>query len=210
LTLRWQHLSDDELLSRLKSLLEKEGRLSQAIMNRTLGISSIRVYDERFGSMREAYRRIGYNLKWDTDWIDREKEFNALLQHNAADLVCRLERAGAVAAFEPGADVLRINKRFAVSLRLARSWRGLDRKLIWTINRRTVLPKGYIVAIRLDERNKGVLDYCLLLTAAMTTLKIRFMEAGLYRFDGHRFQTFAQLTNAILRQLHGGARPPAC
>jgi hypothetical protein len=39
--LRWEHLSDDELLSRLKSLLEKEGRLSQAIMNRTLGMPCV-------------------------------------------------------------------------------------------------------------------------------------------------------------------------
>ncbi|MBR1215677.1 recombinase family protein [Bradyrhizobium sp. JYMT SZCCT0180] len=210
LTLRWQHLTDDELLSRLKSLLEKEGRLSQTIMNRTLGIPSIRVYDERFGSMRNAYRRIGYNLRWDTDWIERKSEFKALLHNNAADLVCRLARTGAIAKFEPGADVLRINKRFVFSLRLARCWRGPDRKVIWTINRRTVLPKGYIVAIRLDEGNNKILDYLLLPTKAMTKSKIRFMEAGLHRFDSCRFQTPAQLTKAILYQLNGVARGPAC
>ncbi|MGH6713110.1 MAG: recombinase family protein [Bradyrhizobium sp.] len=208
--LRWEHLSDDELLSRLKSLLEKEGRLSQAIMNRTLGIPSIKVYDDRFGSMRDAYHRIGYNLQWDTDWIERKSEFSTLLQNNAADLVFRLERAGAIATFVPGADVLRVNKRFALSLRLARSWRAPDRKLIWTINRRAVLPKGYIVAIRLNEGNNSILDYFLLPTKAMTTSKIRFMEAGLHRFDGCRFETSAQLTKAILYQVNGDARRPAC
>ena len=205
--LRWERLSDDDLLSRLKSLLEREGRLTQAIMTRTLGIPSIKVYCKRFGSMRDAYRRVGYNLKWDTNWIERKSEFNALLHDNAADLICRLERAGAMAKFEPGDDVLRINKRFAFSLRLARSWRGPDRKLIWTINRRTVIPKGFIVAIRLDEGNNNILDYFLLPTAAMTTSKIRFMEAGLHRFDGSRFQTSAQLARAILQQLK--RRPPA-
>jgi hypothetical protein len=126
---------------------------------------------------------------------------------NAADLICRLERAGAMAKFEPGEDVLRINKRFALSLRLARSWRAPGRKMIWTIYRRTVLPKGFIVAIRLDEGNNNILDYFLLPTAAMTTSKIGFMEAGLHRFDGRRFQTSAQLTKAILQQLN--YRPPA-
>ena len=205
---RWEHLSDDELLSRLKTLLQKEGRLSQAIMNRTLGVPSVNVYDERFGSMRNAYRLIGYKLAWDTDWIERKSEFSALLQNNAADLICRLEGAGAVAKFEPKKDVLRINKRFVFSLRLARSWRAPDRKLIWTINRRTVLPRGYIVAIRLDEGNNSILDYFLLPTKAMTTSKIRFMDAGLQRFDGCRFGSTAQLTKAIIHRINGDARGP--
>ena len=38
-----------------------------------------------------------------------------------------------VARFEPGIDVLTISNRFAMSLRLARSWRGPNRRLIWTI-----------------------------------------------------------------------------
>jgi hypothetical protein len=166
-TLRWLHLTDDELLSRLKSLLEKEGRLSEAIINSTLGVPSINVYCERFGSLRNAYRRIGYELKWDSDWIERRSEFNMLLGKAAADLIFHLEKAGWAARFEPGIDVLTVNKRFAISLRLARSWRVPDSKLIWTINRRTVLPKGHIVAIRLDEENNRTLDYFLLPTKAM-------------------------------------------
>ena len=41
-----------------------------------------------------AYRRIGYELKWNLDWIDRRGEFNALLGNTAADLATRLEKAG--------------------------------------------------------------------------------------------------------------------
>jgi DNA invertase Pin-like site-specific DNA recombinase len=206
LTLRWQHLTDDELLLRLKSLLEKEGELNERIIDDTLGVPSIRVYCERFGSLRSAYRRVGYQPKWDFDWIDRRSEYNVLLADTATDLVARLKRAGAVACFEPGVDVLTVNNRFAISLRLARSWRGPERKPIWTINRRIVLPKGHIIAMRLDEGNDGLLDYFLLPTKAMTGAKIRFMEAGLHRFDGCRFQTFALLTRAILHQVVGRAR----
>jgi len=140
LTLRWLRLTDDELLLRLKSLFEKEGRLSEQIINSTLGVPSIDVYCERFGSLRNAYRRIGYELKWDLDWIDRRSEFNELLRDTAADLAARLQKAGSVASFEPGIDVLTVNNRFAISLRLARSWRGSGREPIWTINRRAILP----------------------------------------------------------------------
>jgi DNA invertase Pin-like site-specific DNA recombinase len=203
LTLRWLHLTDDELLLRLKSLLEREGRLNEAIMNRTLGVPSIDVYCQRFGSLRNAYRRIGYELKWDFDWIDRRSEFNELLRETAANLVARLKKNDCIACFEPGVDVLTLDHRFAISLRLARCWRGPGRELIWTINRRVVLPEGHIISIRLGEGNKSVLDYFLLPTSEMIGLKIRFMEAGLHRFDGRCFRTSAQLTKAILRRILG-------
>ena len=204
LTLRWQHLSDDELLSRLKSLLEKEGRLSERIINDTLGIPSIDVYAERFGSLRNAYRRIGYGLKWDFDWVDRRSEFNELLCDTATDLITRLRKAGSIARFERGLDVLTVNNRFAISLRLARSWRGSGRNPIWTINRRVSFPAGHIIAIRLGEGNKSVLDYLLLPTSEMTGRKIRFMETGLRRFAGHRFGKAAHLAKAVLHQVVRG------
>lgn len=205
LTLRWLHLTDDELLLLLKSLLEKEGRLNEKVIHDTLGVPSIKVYSERFGNLRNAYRRIGYEPKWDFDWIDRRSEFNELLSDTAADLAARLKKVGSVACFEPGTDVLTVNNRFAISLRLARSWRGPDRELIWTINRRVVLPEGHIVAIRLGEGNNSVLGYFLLPTTEMIGSKIRFMEAGLHRFDGRCFQTSAHLTKAVLHKIVGCA-----
>jgi hypothetical protein len=201
LTLRWQHLSDDELLSRLKSLLKKEGRLTVQIINDTLGVPSINVYSERFGSLRKAYRRIGYRQKWDFDWIDRRSEFNVLLRETATALIARLQKAGSIARFEPGVDVLTVNNRFAISLRLARSWLVSGRNPIWTVNRRISLPGGHIIAIRLGEGNKSVLDYLLLPTSEMTGQKIRFMEVGLRRFDGRRFRNSAHLAKAVLHQI---------
>lgn len=206
MTLRWQHLTDDELLFRLKLLLEKEGRLSEALINSTLGIPAINVYCDRFGTLRNAYRCIGYELKRNFDWIDRGSEFEALLKDAAEDIAARLEAAGSVARFEQGPDILTVDKRFAISLRLARCWLGPNRKPIWTINRRVVLPAGHIVALRLAEGH-NVLDYLLLPTAAMTGIKICFMEAGLRsRFDGCLFQTPAHLAKEITRQIVDCAR----
>jgi DNA invertase Pin-like site-specific DNA recombinase len=201
LTLRWLNLSDDDLLSRLKCLLKKEGRLSETLIKSTLGIPSVDVYCERFGSLREAYRRIGYKLEWDFDWIDRKSEFDGLLCDTAAELALRLQNAGLVSRFKPGINVLTIDNQFAISFRLARSWRGSGRNLTWTINRRISLPEGHIMAVRLGEGNNSVLDYLLLPTSEMAGSKIRFMEAGLRRFDGRRFESYGRLTQAILHQV---------
>jgi DNA invertase Pin-like site-specific DNA recombinase len=201
LTLRWMHLTDDEMLLRLRLLLKKEGRLSEAIINGALGVPAINVYDERFGSLRNAYRLVGYEPKWDFDWIDRRSECNERLKSTAEDLAVRLRRFGAVACFEPGIDVLNVNNRFAISLRLARCWRCAGRTSLWTINRRNVLPAGYIIAIRLGEGNNDVLDYFLLPTEEMIGPKIRFTEAGLYRFKGRRFRRPADLTRAVVHKI---------
>lgn len=204
LTLRWQHLDDDQLLSRLKSLLEKEGKLSETIINNALGVPAINVYAERFGSIRSAYRRIGYELKWDFDWIDRRSEFNQLLSDTADSLIALLKKAGSVAHFEPGIDVLTVDHRLVISLRIARAWLARY-KPIWTINRRISLPKGHIIAIRLGEGNKSVLDYLFLPTCEMIRRKIRFTETGLHRFDSHVFATPAQLAKAVLYQFRTSA-----
>src|SRR6185437_8711155 len=200
LTLRWERLDDEQLLSRLKALLEKEGRLSQELMNRTLGIPNVNVYIDRFGSVRNAYRLIGYQTKWNFDRVDRKSDFDRILRDTADQLIELLRKAGSLARFEPGVDQVIIEDRIFVSLRLARSWQGSGRKTIWTIYRRGVLPSGYITAIRLASGNRSVLDYMLLPTSEMTESKIRFTAARLNRFEGKRFTTLAPLAKRILRQ----------
>ncbi len=55
LTLRWLHLANDELLLRLKLLLQKEGRLSEEIINSTLGVPSI---DRLLSTVRQPSGRL--------------------------------------------------------------------------------------------------------------------------------------------------------
>jgi hypothetical protein len=64
-----------------------------------------------------------------------------------------------------------------------------------------VLPEGHIIAIRLGEGNNSVLDYLLLPSTEMIKDKIRFMEAGLRRFDGRRYRTPVHLSKAVLDKI---------
>lgn len=97
--------------------------------------------------------------------------------------------------------------RLAISLRLARSWTDKKRNPIWTIYRRAVLPKGLILAIRLDQNNRGVLDYFLIPSRQMKKDKIRFMEAGLHRVEAFRHPNLSSVGKAILRAAHPKKRP---
>lgn len=54
------HLSDDEMLEKLKGLLCERGHLTQVIIDETTTVPCSTCYIERFGSMNRVYERIGY------------------------------------------------------------------------------------------------------------------------------------------------------
>jgi hypothetical protein len=60
---RWRrpiNPSEEEMLEALRRLLQEHGHLSRSIINDTEGIPSTYCYIERFGSLLNAYDRIGY------------------------------------------------------------------------------------------------------------------------------------------------------
>lgn len=60
---RWRDRAikdDDELLTLLRGLLAREGRLTRAIIDREPSVPNPATYALRFGGMAEVYRRLGY------------------------------------------------------------------------------------------------------------------------------------------------------
>jgi hypothetical protein len=55
--------SDEKILAELRDLLERHGRLSTAIIEKTPGIACVRCLVCRFGSLARAYELIGYDWK---------------------------------------------------------------------------------------------------------------------------------------------------
>jgi uncharacterized membrane protein YccC len=53
-------LTDQELLARLRKLLETRGALNQAIINEAHGVPCVETYRRRFGTLYNAYYLIGY------------------------------------------------------------------------------------------------------------------------------------------------------
>ena len=188
------------MLERLQQLLKKTGTLNQRLIESSFGVPSCSTFARRFGSLQDAYRRIGYQAKHDLDWIVRKHECDDLLRSIADGLSVRLQKAGLVASFDPGRKLLTINSRFAISLRLARCWRCSDRRSpIWSVHRRASFPEGYLIAVRLDEENTNALDYILLPSSRVVGLKLRLTDTGWRRFHGCNFQTLSELSKAVLR-----------
>ena len=187
ITLRWErNLPDEELLRRLKGLLDKQGRLSASLINKTLGLPSSDHFIERFGGLQNAYRLIGYEPERDLDWVTRKGEFETMVKSAATDLSARFEKEGLTVHFDRGPDVLTVDG-MAVSLRLARLWMHEGREPLWIIRRRVVMPKGLILAVRLKEKNREILDYFVMPTQEMKARRIHFV-AGSSRLEPYRHE----------------------
>jgi hypothetical protein len=80
---RHQHLTDQDLLERLRELLRKHGRLSGLLIDETETMPSSSCYSTRFGSLVRAYTLIG----WDPDRDFSYVEINRSIRRRHADLI---------------------------------------------------------------------------------------------------------------------------
>jgi DNA invertase Pin-like site-specific DNA recombinase len=194
IAVRSVHLSDDELLSLLKSLFEANGYLSGFLIDETDGMPSSSQFSTRFGSLPRAYSLVGWTPHRDYRFI----EINRAIRRQYADVVnniCRrLELHGAAVDRDSDTDLLLINGEFTASLVLAKcqtTRAGIHR---WMVRFDAARTPDITIAARLNPENNGVLDYYLLPSLAEIGIRLRLNEENslpleVYRFDDLEFFT---------------------
>jgi len=155
---------------------------------------------DHFGTLRNAYRLIGYTTKRDCDWIDSGQLWAAEVATLAHQLGAAIEKTGEQVNLNDAADCLLMNGNVGISFRVARWWPGKKARHSprWAIQRRKYLPDGWIVAIRLAQSNKAVLDYLLLPTTELVGRMIKFTEEARGRYKARRFETAEALIRSII------------
>jgi DNA invertase Pin-like site-specific DNA recombinase len=102
-------LSEEEMLARLRRTLMKEGRLSPAIINKTIGLPCHQVYIAHFGSIRNAYRLIGYTSQRNCDYIDTRQTWADELAKLASQVTAMIEKIGGRIAPSDATEGLHVN-----------------------------------------------------------------------------------------------------
>lgn len=156
---RHQHLSDEELLDRLRSLLQRSGRLSGILIDESEEMPSSSCYCSRFGNLLRAYKLIGWAPERDYSYI----EINRKLRQKHADLidaiVAELRSLGAVVTVDSKSELLTINSEYTVSLVLARCRETRAGSHRWQIRFEHPFNPDVTIAARLAPGNQSVLDY---------------------------------------------------
>jgi len=194
-------LSNEAMLKQLRILLKKKGRLSRDIISDAPGVPSPGLYQFRFGSLRNAYRLIGFVSTWDCEYIDSRKDRHTMLNEHGSKLETAFASFGDDVRFDQVHRIFDV-RGIVISLRIARSSHDGNEKHspTWTVERGKHLPPGMIVGIRLDGSNRAVRDY-FLMPASKLVDRLRFTEIGAKRFGMRWFQSFDDVVGAVKRRL---------
>ena len=196
---RYISIPEDQMLRRLRLLLARKGRLSTSIINEAPGLPSPACYVKHFGSMRGAYKLIGYESSRDCRWIDARERWADVLSKLAGrvaealrtDLGIRLKLTDDGTALANARDRI---ISFQVVRKLAK--RTPNHVARWRAHLKKERAK-LCVFLRLEDDNETVQDYALLATADATTPNLTLSDGLLHKRKGVRVDTVSGLIRHI-------------
>jgi len=196
---QYVRLSDEQLLKKLREALA----LSVSIMAAMDGMPSAALYAYRFGSLREAFRRIGYvNSERNFNYLDARKQSDSELLRQASVITTRIRALGAAAIFDADAKVMMVEGKVAISLRMARYYVTPRHAPAWLVHRRIVEPASLILAMRLDEQtNREVMDYFLLPLSEMAKERISLTATARSKFARYRCPTADDVLRSVMTKV---------
>ncbi|WP_275189087.1 recombinase family protein [Bradyrhizobium sp. CSA112] len=200
-------LPEEEMLVRLRKLWMKKGRLTARIIDDAAGLPCNDCYYRHFGSLRNAYRLIGYTDMRHWGALEAYNRWLALNANNAAELRDRFEKNGVKADVDVPTACVRVNSELTISFAVAR-WQRPTRKNTepeWLLRCKIGAPPGWIVALRLREDNRTVLDHILLRSSFMKGTWLRFMDKTRERRKIESYETFEELARSLVCRLKRGA-----
>ena len=186
---RSRKYSNDELLSHLRGLWQRTGRLSGLLIDESEEMPSSSVYRTRFGSLVQAYRLIAYDPERDYQFIESNRQLRQMYPRVVADMTEKIRSLGGEVQCDPQTDLLTVNEEFTASLVLARSRQKEDGSFRWLIRVDAGLQPDITVAARMDSENRLALDYYLLPSLDMTFEKLLIAEDNPASMDTYRFET---------------------
>jgi DNA invertase Pin-like site-specific DNA recombinase len=189
---RHVHFSDEELLMRLRSLLQSKGKLSGILIDETEEMPSSSCYAARFGSLTRAYALIGWSPDRDFAYIELNRELRRKHAELISSIFDELLRTGAGVTVNPKNDLLTINAEYTASLILVRCRETSAGSHRWHLRFDEGLLPDIIIAARLQPGNAAILDYYLLprvdsLSARLNLRADNGLTLDVYRFANLNF-----------------------
>jgi DNA invertase Pin-like site-specific DNA recombinase len=205
-----RRVSDKELLDQLKALKRKKGRLTCSIINDAKTTPSVSVYAIRFGSLTNAYKRIGYAPGRRYQFIATGAQIDDLICSTARHIIADVESRDGSASFLHELYLLTINSNITVVIAVA--WAVADgavagkRRRRWQVRKIKYRRSDLVLVVRMNPTNTAIQDYFLAPTAHLPLTKDRRKLCISARvFGNFRYETF----DALLQALHGRLRSRA-
>jgi DNA invertase Pin-like site-specific DNA recombinase len=181
------HLSDDDLLKTLGSLLQKHGYLSGLIIDEAEDCPSSSTYTHRFGGLLRAYTLVGFTPQRDYSYLEINRRLREMHPTIVAETLHQIEAQGAMVMIDRETQLIWVNQEFTVSLLLSRCLTLSSGSRRWIIRFDASLCPDVTLAVRMDPENRCILDYYIFPSIDLSALQIRLGEQNASGLDIYRF-----------------------
>jgi len=190
---RARRFTDQELLERLRGLLQNRGFLSGLVIDESEGMPSSTVYAHRFGSLVRAYQLVGFTPNRDYRYLEINRALRRMHPAVVAETEQQIAALGGQVSRDPGTDLLQVNREFSASIVLARCQCPANGRRRWRIRLDASLHPDITVAVRLAPENDTALDYYLLPALDLQAPRISFAEHNPIELESYRFESLDYL-----------------
>ena len=200
--------SDKDLLDDLAALFRKRGHLTMKIMQSARELPHWSVYAKRFGSLVNAYKRIGFKPKSRYSFAEIATNIDATIRGVAAQITTAMEKRRTNVTFLPELYLLTINRGLTVGMAVARSVAngtsvGPSRR--WEIRKLKYKKADLTLVIRMDASNKKIRDYFLMPTAVLPSNRDNRMRISTRIFGEFTYDELAAVLKALTDHLNATA-----
>lgn len=185
---RHRRLSDDEILGRLREILDQRGKLSGVLIDEIEQMPSTAAYRHRFGSLLRAYQLVGYTPDRDYAFIETNRQLRTFYPQLTDEVVQALGSAGARVERDPETDLFVVNDLFRVSIVLSRYEVTPTGSPRWTIRFDRGLEPDLTIAVRMDASNAHALDYYILPSLHLRADRLRVASENFFGVDAYRYE----------------------
>ena len=186
---RSRRFSNEELLARLKSLLELHGILSAELIDNTDGMPSSSSYQSRFGSLIKAYQLVGFAPGRDYRYVEINRHLRSLHTPLVDDIVRKLEELGATITRDDATGQLRVNNEYSAEIVMTRCQQTAAGTLRWLISMERQSPPDITVVVRMDPANQSPMDFYLLPRIDIRNAAVRLGESNGAAVDTYQYET---------------------
>src|SRR5262249_42901990 len=130
---RSHRISNEEMLGRLRELLDQQGYLSGIIIDERESMPSSSAYRSRFGSLIRAYQLVGFTPDRDYHYVEVNRFLRDFYPTIVAGTIEEIRGIGGEVEQNSGNELLMVNREFTASIVISRCRETVSGSLRWHI-----------------------------------------------------------------------------
>ena len=192
---RSEDAQESVMVARMRALLAKHGRLSAELIDAEPGMMNSQTYRRRFGSLLEAYRRVGWGaerryraITLRPTTVNWQRELDIAITKKVAEIADS-------SAKHPKLPLWCINGEPAIYATVVPVSRGQRRRRVWAVYGNRGRFSELIVLARLKPEADGIMDHFVF--PGGYAMPIHIYDDNSMEMDLHRFSDLSFLTTAF-------------